>query len=781
MTATHGAWIDGGKINVATVRITDGLHTTPTDPDHTIVDRRGLFVIHAVMLHTKKVLWFCGHVEDGHYALKSYLFDYRHPSAQLASQDFPFHSSSLTRTGPGLGNANDPASGHFHADLFCCHFVHTADGKVLVVGGSDPDYRAPGGTNHGSVGERYIYLFDPTTESWSTTRPAASHLAEGRWYPTAVMLGDGRIAVVSGRKAFAELAGTTIPSGTLPRDIGRLTVAQTVELLKPGATPGSFTVIPLTSGSIALPLYPGLHLAPNGRIYYTHTTWGLEFEPPANTQSLEIPNGSTTASWTNHTGVAPSQPRREEGMSVLLPLLLPDRRGKILLFGGSSAVKADGTTPYLQRLALADAYGNTTVAGISSTADPKHSEVLDTSGAAPAWSAGPSLLQPRINGHGVILPDKKVLIFGGHDKFKWWGTARSCTASLPSELYDPATNTTAPMANLNHPRRYHAAAVLLPDGSVLVAGGADPDATEMGQHSGPPDSFAYPGGWAGPGFGTTMAYNRKDYEIFRPTYFFTAGTRPTITSIKKTNGAVTTRAAYGENIVVSSAEAASITDVALIRPGAATHHTDSEQRYVALAFSRNGTALTVAIPSERNLCPPGYYMLWIVAAGKPCEEAEFILIGDVWRPPPPATPAPPEERWCVVVTAATGSRSAPEVLFLQDLRRALAQSSQVGAWFVRAINAIYYTGSPALAGQMHRRRGLRSAVRMLLVTPSVDLIRYAKRTAGYAGGRPGSIRLMAVLVVLGLVGIALLPMMAVLVGLRWGASVLRNEVEVHDE
>ena len=67
VSATEGLWIDGGKIRVADVRITDGQHTSPTDPNHTILDKRGLFVIHAVLLHTGKVLWFCGHVEDRNY------------------------------------------------------------------------------------------------------------------------------------------------------------------------------------------------------------------------------------------------------------------------------------------------------------------------------------------------------------------------------------------------------------------------------------------------------------------------------------------------------------------------------------------------------------------------------------------------------------------------------------------------------------------------------------------------------------------------------------------
>ena len=161
------------------------------------------------------------------------------------------------------------------------HFVHTHDGKVLVVGGSDPDYHIPGGGGHGSVGERYIHLFDPVTETWNTAMNGAtpSRLRQGRWYPTAVMLGDGRIAVFSGRREFG--AG---PANASPAAL-RAGTAEAVEIL----TPPTFASTLLATANISLPIYPGLHLAPNGRVYYTHTTWGLEIDPPNDTVSIAIP------------------------------------------------------------------------------------------------------------------------------------------------------------------------------------------------------------------------------------------------------------------------------------------------------------------------------------------------------------------------------------------------------------------------------------------------------------------------------------------------------------
>ncbi|QUL38160.1 galactose oxidase-like domain-containing protein [Erythrobacter sp. JK5] len=822
MSATEGRWVDGGKINVADVIITDGRHTTsPPDPStdpHLILDRRGLFVIHAVMLHTGKVLWFCGHVEDSHYSLKSYLFDYKNPGSVLASQDFPLHNPALARGGTAGQLPNDPITEHFHADLFCCHFVHTHDGKVMVVGGSDPEYfeRGPGGTNvgHSSVGERYLYLFDPDPPAgqrhWQTVMDGSNvaRLSHGRWYPTAVMFGDGRIGVFSGRREFG------VGSRTGISDI--------VEILTPQTGNNNYRVSTLASGAtgsavLKLPIYPGLHLAPNGRVYYTHTNWGLEIDPPTETVSIGIPNHSTQASWETHANVRPqpataaSIPRREEGMSVLLP---PAQDGKILLFGGSEALGAGNN-----RVRQGASYTH-----IRDAADPTSTAILDTTGATPSWTAGPTLAHGRINGHGVILPDKKVLICGGHNSHKWTavypGNVRNPADPVDppeaavadnaqshySELYDPATNTVSPAAPLNHARMYHAAAVLLPNGSVLIAGGADADNNknhvfdqtvdgEFPIHHAA-DGFSYPGFppnpagtppdmWLGPiigledppGSGTfrSITYNRKDYEIYEPPYFFTPGTRPRIEAIQK-SGADSTRADYGETFRIRSSLAATNTQAALIRPGAATHHTDSEQRYIALTPANvSGNEFDVTIPNDRNLIPPGYYMLWIIKDGKPCEEAKFVLVGSILPAPPPASSS-----WCIVVTAAAGSRDAAEVQFLQRLRRELERSGTVGERFIDVVNTLYYGVSPTIVRQMRRHAGLRYAIRDTLVMPSVQIIDKARRTSRFKPDGQNGARFAALLTVLGVAGILASPILLAIVLVRWAMFALDAQPEAGD-
>jgi plastocyanin len=113
-----------------------------------------VFVVHAAVLHTGKVLLFSGGAEVG-YPLESRVWD------------------------PQTGGFTSQIFGE---DLFCSGHAFLADGRLCVAGGSP----------FGSV--RAVHLFDPISESWS--RVADMNIA--RWYPTLLTLPDGRILSASG-------------------------------------------------------------------------------------------------------------------------------------------------------------------------------------------------------------------------------------------------------------------------------------------------------------------------------------------------------------------------------------------------------------------------------------------------------------------------------------------------------------------------------------------------------------------------------------------------------
>ncbi|MCX5111771.1 galactose oxidase early set domain-containing protein [Streptomyces sp. NBC_00378] len=63
-----------------------------------------------------------------------------------------------------------------------------------------------------------------------------------------------------------------------------------------------------------------------------------------------------------------------------------------------------------------------------------------------------------------------------------------------------------------------------------------------------------------------------------------------------------------------------ITSAKLIRPGAVTHVTDTDQRSVALRLKRTAGGITVTVPGNRALVPSGWHMLFVTdAKGTPSE------------------------------------------------------------------------------------------------------------------------------------------------------------------
>jgi len=63
---------------------------------------------------------------------------------------------------------------------------------------------------------------------------------------------------------------------------------------------------------------------------------------------------------------------------------------------------------------------------------------------------------------------------------------------------------------------------------------------------------------------------------------------------------------------VATSDAARIGSASLIALGSVTHAFDENQRYVPLTFATNGNGLDVQAPTNSNLAPPGYYMLFLV-------------------------------------------------------------------------------------------------------------------------------------------------------------------------
>ncbi|HXJ73084.1 MAG TPA: galactose oxidase-like domain-containing protein, partial [Candidatus Dormibacteraeota bacterium] len=192
--------------------------------------------------------------------------------------------------------------------------------------------------------------------------------------------------------------------------------------------------------------------------------------------------------------------------------------------------------------------------------------------------------------NATILPNGKVLALGGSLNDEDAGTA-----SLNADLYDPATNTFASAGQNAAARLYHSNSLLLPDGTVLLIGGN-------------PSRGAY----------------EQSIEIYTPPYLFNSdgspATRPSITGVPSTG------IGYGAAFQVQTPDAANISSVVLVRPGAPTHAFDMEQRLVGLSFTAGSGLLNVVTPPNGNIAPPGFYMLFLLnSAGVP-SIARFVQL-----------------------------------------------------------------------------------------------------------------------------------------------------------
>jgi hypothetical protein len=131
----------------------------------------------------------------------------------------------------------DPATGTTTAasapgyDLFCAGHVFLEGGRLFVAGGHI-QY---------SVGLPNATTYDPFNNLWT----GVPDMWAGRWYPTATVLSNGDVLVVSG-----SIDGTqgenTLPSVFQVR---------------------SSTWRDLTGAELFLDLYPRMHVAPDGRVF----------------------------------------------------------------------------------------------------------------------------------------------------------------------------------------------------------------------------------------------------------------------------------------------------------------------------------------------------------------------------------------------------------------------------------------------------------------------------------------------------------------------------------
>ncbi|HJV89480.1 MAG TPA: immunoglobulin domain-containing protein [Holophagaceae bacterium] len=402
---------------------------------------------------------------------------------------------------------------------------HTAtalnDGRILVVGGQ-------GLTNETYQQSEVVDLTASSSNAWTSARVGSLNLQQ-RLYHTATLLPDGKVLIAGGQQSpttaelFNPADGTftattgNLKGSTLSANTGRYQhaatllsngkvliaggqpssngVAQSAELYDPSTGTFTSTSAPMNNGRfqfnmVALPNGTAMVVAGNCP-NLSNTSTSEIFDPAANagagtwttvatmdarylTSAVRLQDGRvmvvggkaalqgldtstspstdvsiskttqiynpTTGTWSKGPAIATA---RCSHTTVVLP------NGKVLVAGGTGAQTIGGQT----NLASAEIFDPTANNG------------------AGAWTSAGTMNIPRFGHSMIALPDGKVLVLGG---------TSNGTSTNTAEIWDPSTNTWSytndgtGQTTLSEPK-FNAAAVLLSNGKVVVAGGNSVD------------------------------------------------------------------------------------------------------------------------------------------------------------------------------------------------------------------------------------------------------------------------------------------------------------------
>ena len=300
--------------------------------------------------------------------------------------------------------------------------------------------------------------------------------------------------------------------------------------------------------SRGFPTYPATFLTESGQLFFTGSNSGY---------------GPATAAWrtpgfwnvnTNVFTPVPGIPDPEDletSASVLLP---PAQKQTLMVLGGGGVGQSNLSTA---RTAL-----------------------IDTSAPNPHWVQGPNLAEPTRYPITVLLPNDEVLVTGGSKYYR----GMHGSDNRDTRIYNVATNSFSWAANSITGRDYHSGGILLPNGSVLTLGGnplyGNAQDTE-------PQTF------------------NQEIDVYYPPYMFQGG-RPSIESAPKVMDP-------SRSYLVKVNDPASIQYLRLMRPDNPTHVTDVNARSIAVNFTQAGNGyLRITIPSNSNIIPPSYYLLFAV-------------------------------------------------------------------------------------------------------------------------------------------------------------------------
>ncbi len=297
---------------------------------------------------------------------------------------------------------------------------------------------------------------------------------------------------------------------------------------------GSFRLLSTTDTSALDFMYPRNFIAPDGRVFGYDSAGKMYFVDATANGGANNGTGSIT--------LAGQFNNANAGSDASAAMFSP---GRILQFGGNS----NGAI------------------------------VIDINSGTPSVTVTAAMASQRRLATATLLANGRVLATGGSPV---WNDVAN--ASYTAEIWNPQSGTWALAATHVKARLYHSVGLLLPDATVLVAGGGAP----------------------GP-------QNNTNGEIYYPPYLFNANatfaTRPVINTAP-------TVVDVGRTVQLGISSGRPIARVTFVATGSVTHGWNMNQRFVELPFATQttaqGTTLQVQIPARASDVPPGFWMVFAI-------------------------------------------------------------------------------------------------------------------------------------------------------------------------
>jgi N-acetylneuraminic acid mutarotase len=214
---------------------------------------------------------------------------------------------------------------------------------------------------------------------------------------------------------------TTLPDGRILATSGDIPGGERANIPEIyDAATNTWMLMP-ASATKDLGLYPEMYVLPNGKLFKAGGS--------ASTTVLDL----ATATWTN----GPSNAFGSSGYAETSAMYEP---GKIIRSGGGDP-----------------AFANTAI--------------IDMNVNGAQWKQVAPMHFPRRRHNMVILADGEVMAVGGTRSADDLGDGLTTGAVYEAEIWNPATEQWTVVPRMTNDRMYHSAALLLPDGRVLTAGG----------------------------------------------------------------------------------------------------------------------------------------------------------------------------------------------------------------------------------------------------------------------------------------------------------------------